>query len=103
MRSLLMLIALAAAGAAAHQGLLARNSYSGYSDAHLEQLQEQLSDILSRGDDPEDHHFSLQLLRTEQRRRLRFRLALGTAGFAALATLATSLFSGHRERSLPFS
>jgi len=85
MRVLLIVIALAAGATAAWFGLNGRNSYSGHSREELSLLEQELTRVLSQGDDPEDHAFSLQLLHAEQDRRTHFSVALGAAGLALLA------------------
>jgi DnaJ-domain-containing protein 1 len=96
MRLLLIIIALAATATATWFGLHGRNSYSAHSRQELTLLEQELTRILSKGKDPEDHAFSLQLLRAEQERRTRFIGALGVAGLALLAA-----FLVPRGRSQP--
>ncbi len=96
MRVLLIIIALAAAAYAGYSGLTGRNSYSSYSREELGLLEQELTRVLSQGEDAEDHAFSLQLLRAEQQRRLHFTVALGAAGLSLLAA-----FLVPRGRSQP--
>jgi DnaJ-domain-containing protein 1 len=99
MRVLLIIIALAAGATAGVFGLSGHNSYSGYSREGLSVLEQELTRLLSQGNDSEDHAFSLQLLRAEQRRRTHFAVALGVAGLALAAAFLVPRGRGGSLRS----
>lgn len=95
MRPLLALLALALGGGAAYFGVLARSSYSAYSAAQLDLLEQNFTQLPTL---TEEQQFSRGLLAAERQRRLLFP-ALGVA--AVLAAMGAYVSRAARESFAP--
>lgn len=94
MRWLLLVLALGAAAAAGYLNTQGRNSYSGYSDAQLTELERELGQQMKKQGRVVDTLFTEQLLQEERERRGTARFMVNVAGGLALATVGAFLLQG---------
>lgn len=99
MRTLLVLVALLAAGDAGYRGLATHSTYSSHSPAQLDELEaeHQRQLLTASGEAFESHQLSLSLLREERSRRFEVQAALGGAGLSLAGALVLTLVRGRRR------